>query len=63
MLLIEARIDILKPTTAPTPTRLCSSTLSARAMDQIEILADIIVPGHDNYFLNLNVCPNSEFPP
>jgi hypothetical protein len=61
--MIEARIDIPKPTAASTPTSLRSSTLSARAMDQIKTLADMLVPGHDNYFLNLDVCPNSDFPP
>jgi glyoxylase-like metal-dependent hydrolase (beta-lactamase superfamily II) len=28
--------------------------LSARSMDKIAGLADIVVPGHDNFFLNLN---------
>jgi glyoxylase-like metal-dependent hydrolase (beta-lactamase superfamily II) len=28
--------------------------LSARSRDKIAGLADIVVPGHDNYFLNVN---------
>jgi glyoxylase-like metal-dependent hydrolase (beta-lactamase superfamily II) len=31
--------------------------LSARTMKQLSSLADIIVPGHDNYFLNLDADP------
>ncbi len=31
--------------------------LSAQSMDRLRSLADIIVPGHDNYFLNLDTHP------
>jgi glyoxylase-like metal-dependent hydrolase (beta-lactamase superfamily II) len=27
--------------------------LSAKTMDRIALLADVVVPGHDNYFLNV----------
>ena len=31
--------------------------LSAKSMDKIAALADIVVPGHDNFFLNLSSAP------
>ena len=34
---------------------ICSDfDLLAGSMDQVDGLADIVVPGHDNYFLNVN---------